>query len=367
MSSFESRTIFVRVGPEPYPVHCGTGLLADLPRLLPLDRKDYTSVLALSSRKVWKHWGRRLEKALRRLPSKAGTLLFDDSETKKTMATAEKVSRELVRRGADRGSLLVAAGGGVVGDVVGYVAATYMRGVDYVQIPTTLVAQIDSAIGGKTGVNLPEGKNLIGAFHHPRAVVADAKVLETLDPRQYRSGLYEVVKYAVIDGAELFRFLESTLDSLLARRTAALDYVIPACVRIKARVVEADEREQNLRRVLNFGHTIGHALEALTGYARFVHGEAVGWGMLAATDLARRIGNLASDEAARIRALISRLGKLPPLRGVSANAVHRQLFADKKARAGKLCFVLPTSIGRVEIISDVPEKVLRETLANLTQ
>ncbi len=367
MPSVESRTIFVRVGPEPYPVHCGSGLVAELPRLLPLDRKAYTSIFTLSSRNVWKHWGRALEKALRGLPSKAQTLLFDDSETRKTTATAEKVSRELVRRGADRGSLLVAAGGGVVGDVVGYVAATYMRGVDYVQIPTTLIAQIDSAIGGKTGVNLPEGKNLIGAFHHPRAVVADAKVLATLDPRQYRSGLFEVVKYAVIDDADLFRFLESTLDSLLARRTAALDYVIPACARIKARVVEADEREQNLRRVLNFGHTIGHSLEAITGYARFLHGEAVGWGMLAATDLAQRLGKLASQDAARIQALIGRLGKLPPLRGLSANTVYRQLFADKKARAGILCFVLPRSVGRVEIVSDVPEKILRETLTNLTR
>jgi len=365
MSSVQSRTIFVRVGPDPYPVHCGSGLLADLAKLLPLHRMDYTSIFTLSSRNVWKHWGGAIEKALRRLPGKAQTLLFDDSEAKKTIATAEKVSRELVRRGADRGSLLVAAGGGVVGDVVGYVAATYMRGVDYVQVPTTLVAQIDSAIGGKTGVNVPEGKNLIGAFHHPRAVVADAKVLATLDARQYRSGLYEVVKYAVIDDAQLFRFLESTLNPLLARKTAALDYIIPACVRIKARIVEADEREQNLRRVLNFGHTIGHALEAVTGYARFSHGEAVGWGMLAATDLARRLARMAAEDAARIRALIGRLGKLPALSGISSAALYRQLFADKKARAGKLCFVLPFSIGRVEIVSGVPEKIVRETLANL--
>jgi 3-dehydroquinate synthase len=348
-------------------VHCGSGLLADLGKLLPLERKQYTAIFTLSSRKVWKHWGTTLEKALRTVSPGAQTLLFDDSEAKKTVATAEKVSGEMVRRGADRAALLIAVGGGVVGDVVGYVAGTYMRGVDYVQVPTTLVAQIDSSIGGKTGVNLPEGKNLIGVYHHPRAVVADARVLETLDGRQYRAGLYEVVKYAVIDDAQLFRFLESTLGPLLQRKTAALDYIIPACARMKARIVEADEREQDLRRVLNFGHTIGHALEAVTGYRRFLHGEAVGWGMLAATHLAERLGRVAPDDGTRIRALIAQLGKLPALRGISSAQIYRQLFADKKARAGRLCFVLPRAIGRVDIVLDVPEKILRETLESLTR
>ncbi|MFQ5695133.1 MAG: 3-dehydroquinate synthase family protein, partial [Terriglobia bacterium] len=238
--------------------------------------------------------------------------------------------------------------------------ASYMRGVDYVQVPTTLVGQIDSAIGGKTGVNLRGGKNLLGAFHHPRAVVADPRALTTLPAREYRAGLYEGVKGAVIGDAKLFSFLEDNMDAVLARQPAALRTVLRRSIALKARIVGADERERGLRRILNFGHTVGHALETLSGYQGLRHGEAVGWGMLAATCLAVQQGLLAAAAGERIRALVLAVGKLPPGPRVSAERVYEQLFADKKKDAGALRFVLPRGIGRVVVVSDVPRaRVLR--------
>ena len=265
----------------PYVVHCAPRLLARSASLV--SRLGHpTGLFVLSSPHVWTHYGRLLTRALRGR-HRLTAILFDDSESAKELATIEQISRQLTRAGADRGATIVALGGGVVGDVVGFVAATYLRGVRLVQIPTTLVAQVDSSIGGKTGVNLPEGKNLVGAFYPPKLVIADPQVLRTLPHREYRSGLYEVVKYGVIADPELFEFLERRMLALLRRDAAALSWVIARCIRIKAHVVAKDEREGGLRHILNFGHTLGHALEAATRYRRFMHGEAIGWGMLAAT------------------------------------------------------------------------------------
>lgn len=278
-------------------------------------------------------------------------LLVADSERAKTLATVEALCRQLTRLGADRQALLVTIGGGVVGDVAGFVASTFARGIEYGQVPTTLVAAIDSAIGGKTGVNLPEGKNLVGTFYQPKWVLADSRFLSTLPRREFRAGLYELIKYGVIADGCLFAFLEENLERLLALEARSLDLAVRRAVAIKARIVSRDERERGLRRILNFGHTIGHALETLAGYGRLRHGEAVGWGMIAATRLARRRGMIAARAAARVEGLIRRVGGLPPIGRIAPRAVYAQLFADKKRRGGELHFVLPVRIGGVRIVA----------------
>jgi len=271
----------------------------------------------------------------------------------------------LIRAGADRQAALVAIGGGVVGDVAGFVAATYLRGVVLVHVPTTLVAQVDSSIGGKTGVNLPEGKNLVGAFYSPELVVSDPDLLITLPHRQYRSGLYEVIKYGVIADPLLFDFLGRNMLALLRRDRRALEYVIPRCIRIKAKVVERDEHESGVRQVLNFGHTLGHALEAATGYRRFLHGEAVACGMMFATLLALVTGRVAHTAARQIISLILSVGPLPTIPAVPTRELRALLLGDKKARSGKVKWVLPSAIGRVQWGAEVAPALVEKHLRRL--
>jgi len=260
--------------------------------------------------------------------------------------------------------VIVACGGGVVGDVAGLLASLYMRGVDLVQIPTTVQAQLDAAIGGKTGVNLRTGKNLLGTFHQPRVVLIDAAVLSTLPDREFRAGLYEALKCAVIGKPELFDGLEKVQLKALRRDAAAVERLITESVRLKGEVVSADEREGGLRRVLNFGHTIGHALEAESGYRRFLHGEAVAWGMIAATHIAAATDRIDKNVAWRISNAVLSLGKLPGVEARSRDIV-RLLQGDKKTRNGVVHFVLPREIGKVEVVNDVPEKVIVEAVNQL--
>lgn len=292
-------------------------------------------------------------------------ILFDDRESAKGLGTVEQISRQLIRSGADRDATIVAMGGGVVGDVAGFVAATYLRGVRLVHIPTTLVAQVDSSMGGKTGVNLPEGKNLVGAFYPPKRVIADPQTLQTLPHREYRSGLYEVIKYGVIADPELFEFLERRMLALLRRDAPALCWAITRCIRIKAHVVTKDEREGGLRHILNFGHTLGHGLEAATRYRRFLHGEAIGWGMLAATLFGLATGRIRESEAIRVIRLISSVGPLPPLSGIRASHLRPILAGDKKARSGQILWVLPRRIGKVEWGVGLPWPLVQHTFAEL--
>jgi 3-dehydroquinate synthase len=327
---------------------------------------ENTGVFLLTSPRVAGHWGGELERALR-VANLCRTLLFDDRETAKSIATVERVCRQLVRAGADRQALVVAAGGGVVGDVAGFVAASYLRGVALVHIPTTVVAQVDSAIGGKTGVNLPEGKNLVGAFYSPRLVLADPTTLSTLPIREFRSGLYEVIKYGVIADKRLFDYLEKSIEAFANRDAHALDFVIPRCIQVKADVVGRDERESGLREILNFGHTFAHAFEAATGYRRYLHGEAVGWGMIAASRLARRIGFLPGDDAERIEVLVRRVGPLPELPRIQPSRLVQIMHADKKSRGGKLRLVLSRKIGSAETLGPVAPKLVSEVLGDLRQ
>ena len=346
-----------------YEVVYGAGVLPEAgSRIKSLLRNS--GVFLLCSPRVARHWRRTLERALRSARLRR-TIVFDDREESKSISTVERVCRELVRAGADRRALLVAAGGGVVGDVAGFVAASYLRGVGLVHIPTTVVAQVDSAIGGKTGVNLPDGKNLVGAFYSPRLVLADPVTLKTLPPREFRSGLYEVIKYGVIVDKRLFTYLESSIEALANRDAEALDFVIPRCIQSKARVVSRDERESGLREILNFGHTFAHAFETATRYRKYLHGEAVGWGMIAASRLAGRMGLLAEENAVRIERLVRRVGPLPALPATKPSRLVEIMQSDKKTRGGKLRFVLSPKIGSAETFGPVAPKLVAEVLAHL--
>ena len=338
-----------------YEVIVGRGAWGALAQY-PLDR--YSSVVVLTERALWKHWGTRFgrDAGLK----KAATVFLAPGETSKNLRSVERVAAQLLQGGADRQSLLIAFGGGVVGDVAGFVASTYMRGIDYLQVPTTVVAQVDSGIGGKTAVNVGAMKNLVGTFYPPRLVLADPLVLSSLDERTFRSGLYEVVKHAILAGFPLFDQLEACLPSLHPGSTKTLDLILARAAEVKVEVVSRDEREADLRRTLNLGHTFGHALEEVTHYRRFLHGEAVGWGLLAVGCLAEQLGVLPPAEGQRIARLVRRVGPLPALRGLSAKKVAALLPRDKKAVGGEIYWVLPERVGKVRIQKGIlPEAAAR--------
>lgn len=365
-SAVAMASIAVEAPSGPYLVECERGVLrrsGELVRAL----GAATGVAIVSSPRVWKRWGVPLRNRLARANGgkPPSVVLFPDGERAKTLATLERVCRGLASARLDRRGVIVALGGGVVGDVAGFAAATYLRGVSLVHIPTTLVAQVDSAIGGKTGVNLPEGKNLVGAFHQPALVLVDPEVLRTLAPRQYRSGIYEVIKYAVLGDRHLFEFLENRMPAVLRQDRAALDWILPRCIGAKAQIVSRDELDTGPREALNFGHTFGHALEALTRYRRFLHGEAVGCGMIAATRLAVAIDWLAREDAGRIEALVRSVGPLPGLPRISPARWMAALHGDKKARGGRMRFILPRQIGEVRAAENVPEQSLSQVLSGL--
>lgn len=289
-------------------------------------------------------------------------LFFPGGEPRKRLDEVESLAEQMVRHGADRSSIVIGFGGGIVTDVAGFLAAIFMRGIPVIQAPTTLLAQVDAAIGGKTGVNLASGKNLIGSFHQPLAVLVDPAVLSTLPPREYRAGLYEIIKAGVIRSPELFELFRTERSGILAQQPDLVDRLITESVRIKAEVVSADEKEGDLRRILNFGHTIGHALEAETRYERLLHGEAVAFGMRAATHLARLTGDLPAVEAETIIRVICYYGTLPPLSGVTAQALVARLGSDKKSVQGHVHWVLPTGIGQVKITSGVAETLVVQAI-----
>jgi 3-dehydroquinate synthase len=343
-----------------YSVACATGILHHAAKEVGRLGK-FSSVHVVSSAKVWsavkKSIGRNLH-----AHGFTSLHLMNDAEAVKNLSTVESISRSLVKSGADRKSLVIAVGGGVVGDVAGFVAAAYLRGVALVQVPTTLVAQVDSSIGGKTGVNLPEGKNLVGAFYPPKLVLTDPGVLRTLPEREFRGGVAEAIKHSVIADARMFSYLEDNIGRVLRRDRAVLEYLIPRNIAIKARVVTLDERESGLREILNFGHTFAHALESTTKYRRFQHGEAVAWGMMAAALLGHEVGVTPADDVSRIVALVRRIGPLPAWPNIPAKSLIAVMRADKKAREGKLRFVLTPRIGKAGSYDDVPLEAVQRVL-----
>lgn len=315
------------------------------------------ALFVLTTEDVWRFHGARL-----RLGRDPEVLFFPGGEERKRLATVEALAEEMAARGGDRSSVLAAFGGGIVGDVGGFLAAVFMRGIPVVQIPTTLLAQVDAGVGGKTGVNLTAGKNLVGAFHQPLAALIDPQVLDTLPEREYRAGLFEVLKCGIIRSASLFALLVERRQEVMARAPEVVERMIAESVRIKAEVVSADERESDLRRILNFGHTIGHALEAETGYARFLHGEAVGFGMRAAVFLAERAGCLPGAEAAQMRRAIEWYGPVPSLEGITAEALTARLKRDKKTVQGRVHFVLPERVGQVRVVTGLDDSVIRAAI-----
>jgi 3-dehydroquinate synthase len=351
------QTIRVDTPSARYEVHAGSGLLGSLaPRIERLAGQLPRRVFVLTSPEIWALWGEAFQKSFAEAPI---ALFLPAGEKHKTLRSAENLARQMVRAGADRGSLLIAFGGGIVGDVGGFLAAIFMRGIPYVQVPTTFLAQVDSSVGGKTGVNLPEGKNLVGSFHHPLAVFAEIGVLNTLSGSELRAGLMESVKAGIIRDRSLVRFMEESADAILDREPKALERVIAASIRMKAGVVGRDERESGLRMILNFGHTLGHAVEQATRYKVLLHGEAVGWGMIAALYIARLRGTVSRAQAERLETLIHRYGPLPRFE-VSAARLVSATGADKKNVGGVRRFVLPIGIGDAGVVEDVTVGELRE-------
>lgn len=326
------------------------GAIASLQNHLP-ERSG--KVFVVTTHDVWEHCGQPLNAALSGRPFE--TIHITGGEANKRFEDVERAAEHMVRCGADRSSVVVAFGGGIVNDMAGFLAAIFMRGVPVVQVPTTLLAQVDAAVGGKTGVNLRSGKNLIGSFHQPLAVLIDPDVLETLPEREFRAGLYEVIKYGVIASPRLFELVRDRSTDVLGRNSDVLEDLIAESVRIKAEVVSADEKEGSLRKILNFGHTVGHAVEAETRYSQFLHGEAVAIGMNAATHLASRIGLLNDGDRDQILAVVDRYGPVPSADGLQAENLFARLGSDKKTIGGKVHFVLPDRIGHVVVRSGLLE------------
>jgi 3-dehydroquinate synthase len=357
------RTIEVNLGGRSYPVHVGAGLLEGIGQMI-RDRlgRDPRCAILISNPTIDALYGAALRRSLRRAGFRALTFLIGDGERFKSLATAMSLYTFMIERGIERSDLIVALGGGVVGDLAGFVAATYLRGISFVQVPTTLVAQIDSSVGGKGGVNHRLGKNLIGAFHQPSLVIADVNALRTLPRRQMRAGMYEALKYGIIRDRSLFEWIGANLDRIWRFDQGSLAQLVGRCLEIKAEIVSLDEREAGLRRILNFGHTVGHALEAVTNYRRFHHGEAVGHGMRAASRIAERMGLLDRASLAARDEAVARIGPLPRTSDLAIGDIILAMRRDKKSQAGRIAFVLPVEIGRVVLRTDVPQRVIRLAL-----
>lgn len=357
--------IRVKLKQNGYDVIVKAGLLRragrELRRVLP---GKSSRVFVVTSPTVYHHWGGVLEVSLQQARVPYQVLQMNDGEPAKRLQTVEQLAEQMVDARADRKSLIVAFGGGVVGDSAGFLAAVFMRGVPVVQVPTTYLAQVDASIGGKTGVNLRAGKNLIGAFHQPRLVLVDPEVLDTLEEREYVAGLFEALKCGVIRDRKLFEFMERHRPTILARDRNAVERTIVSSIRVKAAVVAADEKESDLRRILNFGHTVGHALEAATNYSHFLHGEAVAWGMIAAASIAAETGVCRPEVAKRIQTGVRTYATLPPVL-CSTDDVLERLAVDKKTVGGSIHFILPERIGRTKISADVPAEVVRRAVEQI--
>jgi 3-dehydroquinate synthase len=354
----------IAVQPRPYEAWIESGLLQKAGKALRDILPGRKQLFIVSVRPVVRRWGQKLVSSLSSAGFKTQMIEMRDGETHKKLATVEHLAEKLAKLGADRNAAILAFGGGVVGDVAGLLASLYMRGVDVVQIPTTVLAQVDASIGGKTGVNLKAGKNLVGTFHQPLVVLIDPAVLSTLPEREFHSGLYEALKCGVIGNPALFRQFEDNKEKILKRDAAALERIITDSVQLKASVVSKDEREGGLRRVLNLGHTIGHALEAETRYRSLLHGEAVAWGMIAATNIALAMQRTDSVTARRIADAVLGLGRLPKVE-VRTRQILARLKTDKKTRNGVVHFILPRAVGTVEVVEGVPEQYVLDAVDEL--
>jgi 3-dehydroquinate synthase len=351
----------VALGERAYAIHIGAGLLASAGLIL--EQLDLPRVAIVTNATVAPLYLQQLEQALHARGVEVMSVVLEDGERYKDWVTLNRIYDALLEHRCDRRTTLIALGGGVVGDLTGFAAATYMRGVPFIQIPTTLLAQVDSSIGGKTGVNHPLGKNMIGAFYQPRLVLADTDVLKSLPPREFSAGMAEVIKHGLVRDAAFFSWLELNMEKLFAGEPQALAHSVRRCCEIKAAVVAEDERETGVRALLNFGHTFGHAIESGLGYGNWLHGEAVAAGMAMAADLSRRMGLIADADVMRIITLLERAGLPASPPKISPDRLLDLMGTDKKAEGGKLRFVLLEAIGRASVRGDVPAAPLRQALA----
>jgi 3-dehydroquinate synthase len=350
--------IDVNLGPRSYPIFIGAGAMAladEFAKSIPA-----RDVLLVTNTTVGPLYAAKLMAAL--APRRCVEVMLPDGETHKTLANVSRILDVLIANRFARDACIVALGGGVVGDMAGFAAACYQRGIAFVQVPTTLLAQVDSSVGGKTGVNHPGGKNLIGAFHQPAAVFADTNTLDSLPDRELRAGLAEVIKYGLIVDREFFDWLEAHANQLLARDAAALTHAIKRSCEIKADIVTRDEREQGERALLNLGHTFGHAIESATNYSAWLHGEAVGAGMLLAADMSARLGWVSIADVARVERVLQKFGLRTDVRSVSAATLAEKMKIDKKVAAGRIRLVLLKSIGKSVVTGDYADAALQETL-----
>lgn len=350
----------VDLGERSYPIYIGSGLLAE-PELL-TRHIPARSAVVVTNETVGPLYLARLRSSL--TDYRATSVVLPDGEEYKTLETVDRVYTALLEGRFDRSTTLIALGGGVVGDITGFAAASYQRGVHFIQVPTTLLAQVDSSVGGKTGVNHPLGKNMIGAFYQPRCVIIDIDTLDTLPDRELSAGIAEVIKYGLLGDPEFFDWMEANLERVLAREPDALIYAIRRSCENKARIVAADERERGQRALLNLGHTFGHAIETGLGYGVWLHGEAVGCGMVMASELSSRLGWLEETQVERIRMLVER-ARLPvsPPAELSSERFLELMAVDKKVQDGTLRLVLLEGIGRAVVTSEFDQAALREMLA----
>lgn len=353
--------VWVELGEQRYPIHIGAGLIGQLGRLVQGRLPKAKRALIITDSNVKPRYGAAARAALEQAGIVTNLVMIPAGEGSKTLAQAYSLYPSCVSAGLERSSVIIALGGGVVGDLAGFVAATYLRGIPFVQVPTTLLAQVDSSVGGKTGVDLPEGKNLVGAFHQPAMVVADTKALLTLPQRELSAGMAEVVKHGVIRDPAFLAYLEQNAERIMAQDQQVLERVVEQNCRIKAGVVAEDPHEHGLRAILNFGHTVGHAVEAEMGFGGWLHGECVACGMVAATHISR-LGGILQDQqlADRLERLLTRLDlptRLPP--GLDPNRLTKRMLRDKKVEAGQIRWVMPVAAGEVLVTPEVEPEVVQ--------
>ena len=356
------RKVRVALGEESYDILIGYGLEKELQSFVQESGFSKQAMLVTDSN-VGPLYGEKVRAILEAGGLHVSVVTIPAGESSKSLAVAEKLYTRAIELGLDRKSPIFALGGGVVGDLAGFIAATYMRGVPFVQLPTSLLAQVDSSVGGKVAVNHALGKNLIGAFYQPKGVFMDLSMMASLPKREIATGLGEIIKYGIIYDADFFAYLEQHADAVLALEREAAVHMIARSCEIKAAVVSEDEKESGLRRILNFGHTMAHAIEKETGYLRYNHGEAVAIGMIGAADISERLGMVSADDVARVEALVTRMQLPTKAEGCTVDAMYRDIFHDKKTINGKVNWVLMQGIGKVTCRNDVPEDIVRDAMA----
>lgn len=354
------QTVNVNLGENSYKILIGEKIFGETDKFI--SQSDFTKILIVTDKNVLKNCAENFTKNLHR---NFEIIAIEAGETSKSLSEAEKIYTKAIESGLDRKSLIIALGGGVVGDLTGFVAATFLRGINFIQVPTTLLSQVDSSVGGKTAVNHALGKNLIGAFYQPKAVFIDLETLKTLPETEIKSGLGEVVKYGIISDEKFFSYLENNVEKILNRDAEIFAEIVKRSCEIKAEVVSKDEKESGLRRILNFGHTIAHAVEEETNYKKYRHGEAVSVGMLGAAFISEELGKISETEVERLKNLLVNLNLSVRCENCDVDKIYSATFRDKKTVGGKINWVLMKKFGEVEISSDVSESVVKNAVKKL--